>query len=150
MSAAAVRRFGLLSPRTATALGVLVLVLAIALLTLKGFDHQLSGSGTWSSIAIVVTYAGVGLVVARRQPHNPIGWLLLVFIALYLLSAGAVEYAVLAYTLGHQGLPLAPAAVVLDTLQAPSLAVFAPVILLFPDGRLASRRCDGCYGSTRY
>jgi len=140
MPAAAVRRFGLLSPRTATALGVLVLVLAIALLTLKGFDHQLSGSGTWSSIAIVVTYAGVGLVVARRQPHNPIGWLLLVFIALYLLSAGAVEYAVLAYTLGHQGLPLAPAAVVLDTLQAPSLAVFAPVILLFPDGRLASRR----------
>ena len=134
------RRSGLLSPRTATALGVLVLVLAIALLTLKGFDHQLTGSGTWSSIAIVVTYAGVGLVVARRQPHNPIGWLLLIFIALYLLSAGAVEYAVLAYGLGHRGLPLAPAAVVLDTLQAPSLAVFAPVILLFPDGRLASRR----------
>ena len=46
----------------------------------------------------------------------------------------------LAYTLGHQGLPLAPAAVVLDTLQAPSLALFPPVILLFPDGRLASRR----------
>ena len=140
MSAAAVRRFGLLSPRTATALGVLVLVLAIALLTLKGFDHQLSGSGTWSGIAIVVMYAGVGLVVARRQPRNPIGWLLLVFIALYVLGAGAVEYAVLAYSLGHRGLPLAPAAVVLDTLQAPSLALFPPVILLFPDGRLASRR----------
>jgi hypothetical protein len=135
-----VRRFGLLSPRTATALGVLVLVLTIATLTLKGFDHQLSGSGTWSGIAIVVMYAGVGLVVARRQPRNPIGWLLLVFIALYVLGAGAVEYAVLAYTLGHRGLPLAPAAVVLDTLQVPSLAVFAPVILLFPDGRLASRR----------
>jgi hypothetical protein len=37
-------------------------------------------------------------------------------------------------------LPLAPAAVVLDTLQAPSLALFPPVILLFPDGRLVSRR----------
>ena len=140
MPAAAVRRFGLLSPATATALGVLVLVLAIANLTLKGFDHQLSGSGTWSGIAIVVMYAGVGLVVARRQPRNPIGWLLLVFIALYVLGAGAVEYAVLAYSLGHRGLPLAPAAVVLDTLQAPSLALFPPVILLFPDGRLASRR----------
>ena len=45
----------------------------------------------------------------------------------------------LAYSLGHRGLPLAPAAVVLDTLQAPSLALFPPVILLFPDGRLASR-----------
>ena len=137
--AAAVRRLGLLSPGTATALGVLVLVLAIATLTLKGFDHQLTTSGTWSGIAIVVMYAGVGLVVARRQPRNPIGWLLLVFIALYVLGAGAVEYAVLAYSLGHRGLPLAPAAVVLDTLQAPSLALFPPVILLFPDGRLASR-----------
>jgi hypothetical protein len=117
----------------------LVLVLAIATLTLKGFDHQLTTSGTWSGIAIVVMYAGVGLVVARRQPRNPIGWLLLVFIALYVLGAGAVEYAVLAYSLGHRGLPLAPAAVVLDTLQAPSLALFPPVILLFPDGRLASR-----------
>ena len=46
MPAAAVRRFGLLSPRTATALGVLVLVLTIATGTLKGFDHQLTGSGT--------------------------------------------------------------------------------------------------------
>jgi len=140
MPAAVVRRSGLLSPGTATALGVLVLVLAIATLTLKGFDHQLTTTGTWSGIAIVVMYAGVGLVVARRQPRNPIGWLLLVFIALYVLGAGAVEYAVLAYSLGHRGLPLAPAAVVLDTLQAPSLALFPPVILLFPDGRLASRR----------
>jgi hypothetical protein len=140
MPAAVVRRFGLLSPGTATALGVLVLVLAIATGTLKGFDHQLTGSGTWSGIAIVVMYAGVGLVVARRQPRNPVGWLLLVFIALYVLGAGAVEYAVLAYSLGHRGLPLAGAAVVLGTLQAPSLALFPPVILLFPDGRLASRR----------
>ena len=138
--AVAVRRFGLLSPGTATALGVVVLVLAIATLTLKGFDHQLTTTGTWSGIVIVVMYAGVGLVVARRQPRNPIGWLLLVFIALYVLGAGAVEYAVLAYSLGHRGLPLAAAAVVLDTLQAPSLALFPPVILLFPDGRLASRR----------
>ena len=59
---------------------------------------------------------------------------------LYVLGAGAVEYAVLAYSLGHRGLPLAPVAVVLDTLQAPSLALFPPVILLFPDGPLTSRR----------
>jgi hypothetical protein len=140
LPAGAARRFGLLSPGAATILGVLVLVLASATLTLKGFAHQLTGSGTWSGIAIVVMYAGVGVVVARRQPRNPIGWLLLLFIALYVLGAGAVEYAVLAYTLGHRGLPLAAAAVVLGTLQVPSLALFAPVILLFPDGRLASRR----------
>jgi hypothetical protein len=134
-----VRRFRLRSPVTATVLGVLVLVLSAATLTLKGFDHQLTTSGTWSGIAIVVMYAGVGLAVARRQPRNPIGWLLLIFIALYVLTAGAVEYAVLAYSLGHRGLPLVPVAVVLDSLQAPSLALFPPVILLFPDGRLTWR-----------
>ncbi len=63
-------------------MGVLVLVLAIATVMLKGSDHQLTTSGTWSGIAIVAMYAGVGLVVARRQPRNPVGWLLLVFIAL--------------------------------------------------------------------
>jgi hypothetical protein len=134
------RRFRLLSPRTATVLGVLVLGLAVATLTLTGFDHQLTIRSAGSGVAIVLMYAGVGLVVARRQPRNPIGWLLLIFTVLYVLGAGASYYAVLRYRLGHQGLPLAPAAVVLDTLQAPSLALFPPVILLFPDGRLASRR----------
>ena len=75
MPAAAVRRFGLLSPRTATALGVLVLVLAIATGTLQGFDHQLTTSGTWSGIGLVVMYAGVGLVLLATQllhVHTPV------------------------------------------------------------------------------
>jgi hypothetical protein len=135
-----VRRFRLLSLGTATVLGVLVLVLAIVTLTLTGFDHQLTISVTGAGVVIVLMYAGVGLVVARRQPRNPIGWLLLIFTVLYVLGAGASYYAVLRYRLGHRGLPLAPVAVVLDTLQTPSLALFPPVILLFPDGRLTSRR----------
>jgi hypothetical protein len=135
-----VRDFRLLSPGTATVLGVLVFVLAAVTLTLTGFDHQLTISVTGAGVVIVLMYAGAGLVVARRQPRNPIGWLLLIFIVLYVLGAGASYYAVLYYRLGHRGLPLAPVAVVLDTLQAPSLALFPPVILLFPDGRLTSRR----------
>ena len=135
-----VRRFRLLSPGTATVLSVLVLVLAVATLTLTGFDHQLTIRITGSGIVIVLMYAGVGLLVARRQPRNPIGWLLLIFTVLYVFGAGASYYAVLRYRLGYRGLPLAPVAVVVDTLQAPSLALFPPVILLFPDGRLTSRR----------
>ena len=133
-------RFRLLSPGTATVLSVLVLVLAVATLTLTGFDHQLTIRITGSGVAIVLMYAGVGLVVARRQPRNPIGWLLLIFTVLYVFGAGASYYAVLRYRLGYRGLPLAPVAVVVNTLQAPSLALFPPVILLFPDGRLTSRR----------
>ena len=49
-------------------------------------------------------------------------------------------YAVLAYTLGHHGLPLAQVAVVLEPLWVPGVALFPLVILLFPDGRLTSRR----------
>jgi hypothetical protein len=30
-------------------------------------------------------YAGVGVVIARRQPRNPIGWMLLVFSLLLML-----------------------------------------------------------------
>ncbi len=52
--AVVVRRSGLLSPGTATALGALVLVLLIGTLTLKGFAHQLTGSGTWSGIAMLL------------------------------------------------------------------------------------------------
>jgi hypothetical protein len=55
----------------------------------------------------------VGVVVARRQPRNPIGWILLIFILLLVLSTDAGDYAVLYYRFGHHGLPFAPAAVVL-------------------------------------
>ena len=140
MPAVAVRRFGLRSAGTATALGVLVLVLAIATLTLKGFDHQLTTSGTWSGIAIVMTYAGVGLVVARRQPHNPIGWLLLVFIALYVLGAGAVSTRCWPTAWATGGCRWRRRLWCSTRCRHLRSRCFLRVILLFPDGRLALRR----------
>ena len=89
-----------------------MLVLAVATLTLMGLDHQLTIRDVWAGVAIVLMYAGVGIVVARRQPGNPIGWLLLIFTLVYLLGSGAGYYAVLRYPLGHRGLPLAQAALV--------------------------------------
>ena len=44
------------------------------------------------------------------------------------------------YRLGHHGLPLAPLALLLSAVQAPSFAMFPVVILLFPDGRVPGRR----------
>jgi hypothetical protein len=88
----------------------------------------------------VVVYAAVGFVVARRQPGNPIGWILITFIAVFLLSGVAGGYAALYYRFGHHGLPLAPVAVLLTPLWAPALLLFPVVILLFPDGRPAARR----------
>jgi hypothetical protein len=118
------------------ALGALTLMLAAATIALVSLDGQLTTTSTVESVTIVLAFTGVGVVVARRQPHNPVGWVLLVFTVLFVLGACASYYAVLDYHLGHRGLPFAAATVLLGTVWAPSFALFPVVILLFPDGRL--------------
>jgi hypothetical protein len=124
----------------ATGLGILVLMLLVVSVVLSALVHQLSVLGTGPIVPVVLIYAGVGVIVARRQPRNPIGWILLISIALLLLSAAVGSYAALYYRLGHHGLPLASAAVVLQPSWVPALLLFPVVILLFPDGRLTARR----------
>jgi hypothetical protein len=136
----AVRRFRLASPAAATVLAVLSLMLLAGALVLSAVTGQLSVLGSGPIVPVAVVYAAVGFVVARRQPGNPIGWILITFILLFLLSGVAGGYAALYYRFGHHGLPLAPVAVLLTPLWAPALLLFPVVILLFPDGRLAARR----------
>jgi hypothetical protein len=136
----AVRQFRLASPATATVLGVLAVILLAAAIALSIPVHQGSILSTGPVVPIVVIYAGVGFIVARRQPRNPIGWILIGFILVFVFSSIAGWYAVLYYRFGHHGLPLAAVAVVLQPSWAPALLLFPVAILLFPDGRLASRR----------
>jgi hypothetical protein len=82
--------------------------------------------------------AAIGVLVTRRQPGNPLGWLFLVSATCQFIGTDGGGYALLAYHLGHH-LPLAWVAVALDQIWGPSLVVFAVSILLFPDGRLPSR-----------
>jgi len=87
-----------------------------------------------------LAFALPGLVVARRQPGNPIGWLLL-GLGMY---AGVItdvgRYAVLDYHFHHGHLPFGPAAALLETgLWTGTFLVLPLVILLFPDGRLPRR-----------
>jgi hypothetical protein len=133
------RHFALASPVTATVLGALVLLLTAAFVPLAGLAHQLTIFSVGQSILISFINAGVGVVVARRQPRNPIGWILVIFVLLTTLGNGAGYYAVLAYRLGHRGLPLAPVAVLLEPMYLLGIALFPLVILLFPDGRLPRR-----------
>ena len=134
------RRFRAASPALAWILGGAVLVLAAVAVVLSALIHQVSVRSVAVGVVIVLTFAGVGLVVARRQPGNPIGWIMLVFTLVYVLGAAASDYAVLYYRLGHRGLPLAALALLLSAVQAPSFAMFPVVILLFPDGRVPGRR----------
>ena len=136
----AAARFRLASPGMATVLAVLVLMLLAGALVLSAVIGQLSVLGSGPIVPVAVVYAAVGFVVARRQPGNPIGWILITFILVFLLSGVAGGYAALYYRFGHHGLPLAQVAVLLTSLWAPALLLFPVVILLFPDGRLAARR----------
>ena len=130
----------LASPATATVLGVLVLVLLGTTAALSVLIHQATFLNVATGIPIPLVYATVGVIVARHQPRNPVGWILILFVVLFLIPVDAGYYAALRYRLGYHGLPFGPAAVVLTSLWPLAFALFPLVILLFPDGRLTSRR----------
>jgi hypothetical protein len=93
------------------------------------------------NVAVAVFFAVAGFVIVRRQPRNPIGWILLVAPAgSQLLPADAGSYARLAYRPGHR-LPMGAVALLLEYSWAVvALLLLLVVILLFPDGRLPSPR----------
>ena len=135
------------------ALGIAALALAIAVVPLDVLSRQ--GSPAEPLVA-AASFTAVGLVVARRRPRNPMGWLLAAIGILIVLTVAGGYYAVLAYRLRDR-LPLGPLALVLDVFWEPALLLLPLAILLFRDGRLPSRRwrwphcstrCDGgCSGS---
>ncbi len=137
---AADSRLRLASRATANALGGFVLALLGVTVTLAVLIHQLTVLNVATGLSIPLIYAAVGVVVARQQPRNPVGWILVVFVVLLLIPLDAGYYAVLCYRLGHHGLPLGPAAVAVASLLILAPALFPVVILLFPDGKLTSRR----------
>jgi hypothetical protein len=130
------RRWRLASPALAVALGALVLVV----FTLGVLTGVASGGGG-GGLGLAALLIGVlGLVVARRQPGNPIGWLLLGFAVTFAFYGDAGSYAVLDYHFHHGGLPLGPAAVLVASELWILLFLLLPlIVLLFPDGRLPPR-----------
>jgi hypothetical protein len=129
----------LVSPKTATVVGVGTLLLwavgvPLAIIT----SHDLSGDV--GVFALLVPFAVVGLLIARRQPTNPIGWIMLGVAGAITVSTDASSYAVLAFRMGHPGLPLARLAVALTQCWI-ALPLLLPLpVLLFPTGRVPSRR----------
>jgi hypothetical protein len=117
-------------------LGTLAILSFTAAVPLSLLAHQLD-SGLIAAV-IGVPCAAVGWLVTRRQPGNPIGWLFLVTGVFMFLSTAGGDYGYYVYRLGHH-LPLGAAGSALSQFWGPSLLLFGADILLFPDGRLASR-----------
>ena len=124
-------------PSPALILGIATLLLLIGGMPLALASHQFVGN--LSQFPLMGPFAIVGFIVARRQPRNPIGWIMLGTAAVYCLGSDAGSYSVLAFRMGHPHLPLARlAAALTQCWLALPLSLPLPV-LLFPDGRLQSR-----------
>ena len=112
-------------------LGVAAVLLVAAGVPLSIASHNASQG------VIVLPFGIVGFVVARRQPHNPIGWILLALTLAFLLSTDGGSYAALYYHRGYTGLPLARVGAFLAAWWIWLLLLLPLPIGLFPDGRLS-------------
>jgi hypothetical protein len=132
-----------LAPRvTAGVLAGLVLLLTGTVVAEAALYHQRADDRTGLALTLMLwVIAAVGLVVAWHQPRNPIGWLMLgapVCLLLILASQGYIHQA---YRAGGHALPvLGPTALIFSQQFFVFFVAFPLIILLFPDGRLPSRR----------
>lgn len=119
-------------------LGALVLLLAIGAVPLVALGHQLNWSNVeW--VAVMAPFGAVGFLVARRQPRNALGWLLLATTVLMLVQTDADYYVNFDYLYRHGHLFGGPLAVFLSV-NPPIQVLIAMVIVLFPSGHLPSPR----------
>jgi hypothetical protein len=133
-------RVRLASPTTALILGTVWLLIAIAIVPTAYFAHQLDFSDLGGAIGVFAPFGLVGVVIAYRQPRNAIGWILLATGIGLLLSGEAGSYAVMRYRLGYHSLPLGRLAVALTPGWSGLIVLLPLTLVLFPDGRLPSRR----------
>ena len=111
--------------------------LTVAAVVLTVLDHSFRAADG-GSVFLIPCLGLVGLVVARRQPLNPIGWCLLGCNVFLSLDEAASSYSVFVYRLHDGGLAFGPVAVLLQPSWAPGIVLLAFSILLFPDGELQS------------
>ena len=91
---------------------------------------------------LFVSFATVGALVASRQPKNPIGWIFCILGILGPFGSASEEYALYALVTQPGSLPGGEVMAWLAAWFAGPIifAMVAFVLLLFPDGRLLSRR----------
>lgn len=138
-----------MSTRTATRLAWALCVLSLALtaLSLLLLVLNLSHPNThlyapWlDNTLTAVFYPTVGAIVASRRPENPVGWLLCLYGLVISISYFCAEYTIYALLAQPDSLPAGEAMAWIVSWILPilnGLQVF--YILLFPTGRLPSRR----------
>ena len=138
--AVAARR-GVLSPLGALVAGAVVLVFTVLSLPLAIALNTSLLKTSLAPAAVTLAFWAVGVLVARREPRNPIGWMMIASGALLMIGLiDAEQYSLAVYVRGDHELPFGDLAVVIGQCW-PAALLFPPLaILVFPDGRLPSRR----------
>jgi hypothetical protein len=149
------RGIGRIGPRAAAWLAwslcllcVALLAVSVVLLLLNG--PSAGGTGTWGTAhntffifpVVILAFTLVGTLIASRHPDNPIGWVCLTIGLTLMLAGAAGEYDVYALQTRPGSLPGGEYMAWLETWGwvPPVVLIGTFLILLFPDGRLPSRR----------
>src|SRR5215212_9391068 len=124
------------------ALSLALTALSLLLLALNLSHPNTHIFGSWlDSTLSALSYAPVGALIASRHPENPVGWLLCLYGLVISISHFAAQYATYALLAQPDSLPAGEAMAWILSWILPiinGLTVF--YILLFPTGRLPSRR----------
>jgi hypothetical protein len=120
----------------------LLLVPTLVLLVLNA--RHIDGGRMFAVVVLAlaaVAYAGAGRVITARLPGNAIGWLL-GLVGLSVATATFTEqYALYGLVTARGSVPAVGAVAALTGGTGPlTIALLFPLVLLFPDGRLPSRR----------
>ena len=143
------RGIGGISTRTASrlawslwGLSSILTVLAFLLLALNLSHPHTHTFDTWlDSTLNAVFFSTVGAIVASRRPENPVGWLLCLWALVESISHFSAQYAIYALLAQPDSLPAGEAfAWVFSWLLFIVIGLSVFSILLFPTGRLPSRR----------
>ena len=129
----------------AFALWVALEALGLALLARShgtpGGDIADPPADVFRDLVISVVFAAVGLLLALRRPRNAIGWLFLATACILGYSLVVTRWAIDALVAHRGSLPGGRIAAPLGyTAWVPLLACVLLVLVLFPSGRLPSRR----------
>jgi hypothetical protein len=119
--------------------GIAAVTSAICIVTGIGL-HAVTIAGAGFLLPVAIPFAAVGGLLAYKLPSNPIGWLFLGFGVSASAAFAVSQYAYRAISEGSS-LPGGDLAATLGThMWHPSFGLFVFAFLLFPNGRLLTRR----------
>jgi hypothetical protein len=119
--------------------GIVTVLMLAGTAVISTMTHQPLFDGL-SHVFVYLCFGLIGVIVAWHQPRNPMGWVLLGVLFFFILEALAGSYVALDYRWHDGRLPLGWVAVLLGAAWAPAVVLAGLALLLFPDGRIPSRR----------